>query len=161
MAERSAGTAENRCSPPLVMVVGFDGSPPALRAVDAAGRLLRGRSGGIHVVYVAHLPSGGAFSEDAVAELEAGFDQLQQTLSLETRTHLADIEEERWTFQRRDGEIARELIEVAEQFSSQRLPEEANTMIVVGSSTHKIHRLVGSVPLNLVRHAKFPIVIVP
>jgi CO/xanthine dehydrogenase FAD-binding subunit len=39
----------------LYLVVGYDGSPPAVRALDAAIRLLQGRTGSIEVVYVAHL----------------------------------------------------------------------------------------------------------
>ena len=34
---------------------GYDGSAPAARALDAAVALLRGRTGSITVVYVAHL----------------------------------------------------------------------------------------------------------
>ena len=50
----------NTTAPPagnLYLVVGYDGSPPAIRALDAAVRLLHGRTGSIEVVYVAHLPS--------------------------------------------------------------------------------------------------------
>lgn len=50
----------NATAPPtgnLSLVVGYDGSPPAIRALDAAVRLLHGRTGSIEVVYVAHLPS--------------------------------------------------------------------------------------------------------
>ncbi len=36
----------------LYLVVGYDGSPPATRALDAAVRLLHGRAGSIEVVYV-------------------------------------------------------------------------------------------------------------
>jgi nucleotide-binding universal stress UspA family protein len=41
----------------LSIVVGYDGSPPAGRALDGAVRLLRGRVGRIEVVWVAHLSS--------------------------------------------------------------------------------------------------------
>ena len=41
----------------LHIVVGYDGSPPATRALDAAVRLLQGRPGRIEVVWVAHLSS--------------------------------------------------------------------------------------------------------
>ena len=36
------------------LIVGYDESPPAARALDAAVRLLQGRSGRIDVVYVTH-----------------------------------------------------------------------------------------------------------
>ena len=40
----------------LHLVVGYDGSPPASRALDAAALLMQGRTGRIDVVYVAHTP---------------------------------------------------------------------------------------------------------
>jgi nucleotide-binding universal stress UspA family protein len=52
------------------LIVGYDGSPPASRALDAATRLLRGRSGQIDVVYVAHLSSLAMLSPGAIAEIE-------------------------------------------------------------------------------------------
>jgi nucleotide-binding universal stress UspA family protein len=46
----------NAVAPPtgnLYLVVGYDGSPPGSRALDAAAALLRGRAGSIRVLYVA------------------------------------------------------------------------------------------------------------
>src|SRR2546423_9198460 len=60
----------------LSIVVGYDGSPPASRALDAAVRLLRGRVGRIEVVWVAHLSSTVMMSAGAVAEMEESFDEL-------------------------------------------------------------------------------------
>jgi nucleotide-binding universal stress UspA family protein len=54
----------------LHLVVGYDGSPPASRALDAAVRLLQNRTGRIDVVYVAHLSSLAALSADAIPEVE-------------------------------------------------------------------------------------------
>jgi nucleotide-binding universal stress UspA family protein len=34
-------------------------------------------------------------------------------------------------------------------------------VIVVGSSSHAIHRMIGSVAVSLVRHAPVPVVILP
>jgi nucleotide-binding universal stress UspA family protein len=56
----------------LHIVVGYDGSPPASRALDAAARLLRGRTGRIEVVYVAHISSTAMLSAGALAEIESG-----------------------------------------------------------------------------------------
>ena len=64
----------------LRLVVGYDGSPPAIRALDAAVNLLQGRAGTIDVVYVAHMPSMAALSPGAVTELETGFDDVEQEL---------------------------------------------------------------------------------
>jgi len=76
----------NATEPPagnLYLIVGYDGSPPATRALDAAVRLMSGRSGTIEVVYVAHLPSVDALSPGAVAEMEADFDDIAQELRVE------------------------------------------------------------------------------
>jgi len=158
-ADHTAGTARDAPPTPLKLVVGFDGSDPAVRALEEAGRLIRGRHGSIHVIYVAHTPSTDGLSADAVAELEAGFDDLERTLSRDTRAHLVDVEE-RWTFQRRNGDVARELIGTASELRNHE-GIRAHTMIVVGSSTHKAHRLVGSVPVALARHANVPLLVVP
>ena len=64
----------------LHLVVGYDGSPPAIRALDAAIRLLQGRTGGIDVVYVAHLSSVVMFSPGAVAQMESDFNQIEREL---------------------------------------------------------------------------------
>ena len=73
----------NATTPPagnLYLVVGYDGSPPAVRALDAAVGLLQGRTGSIEVVYVAHLPSVDMLSAGAVAEMEANFDDIAREL---------------------------------------------------------------------------------
>src|SRR6266480_998487 len=54
--EQTAGTARSSPGAPVVVVVGFDGSEPAQRALDAAARLLRGRDGQLEVVHVAPVP---------------------------------------------------------------------------------------------------------
>src|SRR5580704_3813430 len=48
----------------LAVVVGFDGSESAYRALDAATQLISGRPGRVVVVYVAHLSAAAAFSPE-------------------------------------------------------------------------------------------------
>ena len=82
----------NTTEPPagdLHFVVGYDGSPPAIRALDAAVRLLYGRTGRIAVVYVAHLPSIDSLSPGAVAEMEASFDDVAKELRTAAAEQLA------------------------------------------------------------------------
>src|ERR1700736_6514428 len=98
--------------PDLYLVVGYDGSPPAVRALDAAVRLLSGRPGRIEVLYVAHLPSMDMLSADAVAEMEVNFDDIARELHDQASEQLRD-REERWGFERRQGLIAEELIAAA------------------------------------------------
>jgi nucleotide-binding universal stress UspA family protein len=93
----------NATAPPsgdLYLVVGYDGSPPATRALDAAIRLLYGRTGSIEVVYVAHLPSIDSLSPGAVEEMEVTFDDIAEELRT-TATEQLRGREERWRFERR------------------------------------------------------------
>lgn len=144
--------------PHLHMVVGYDGSDPANRALDAAVRLLHGRHGGIDVIYVANLPGLDALSFGAVAEMELDFDEVEKDLraSVAERLNGRGIA---WDFQRRQGPIAHELIEAATAVE-QAHPGDT-TVVVVGSSSHASHRLVGSVAVGLARHCPVPLTIVP
>jgi nucleotide-binding universal stress UspA family protein len=142
----------------LRLVVDHDGSPPASRALDAAVSLLRGRTGRIEVVYVAHMPSMAALSPGAVTELETDFDDVEQELrtlaSEQLRGHQMD-----WGFERRQGLIAEELIAAANEIRAAH--PHATLVIVVGSSSQVMHRVVGSVAVSLARHSPAPLVVVP
>jgi nucleotide-binding universal stress UspA family protein len=144
--------------PDLRFVVGYDGSPPATRALDAAVRLLQGRTGGIEVVYVAHVPSMAALSAGAVAELETGFDDIERALRGTVGEQL-EGGEKRWGFERRQGQIAEELLAAAADTSAAH--PQATVVIVVGSSSLAAHRVVGSVAVSLARHSPVPVVVVP
>ena len=140
----------------LCLVVGYDGSAPANRALDAAVRLLQGRTGRIEVAYIAHLTSFEMFSAGAVGEMEEDFDEVEQELRADAAKRLRD-REERWGFVRRQGPIAAELMTVAASARD----AYASVVIVVGSSSHAAHRVVGSVAVSLARHSPVPLVIVP
>jgi nucleotide-binding universal stress UspA family protein len=142
----------------LYLVVGYDGSAPAVRALDAAVRLLHGRDGSIEVVYVAHMTTTEMMSADAIAEMEGIFDDMEQALHAQAGEQLRG-HEERWTFERRQGLIAQQLSEVAAGIAHAH-PEDTVT-VVVGSSSQAAHHMVGSVAVSLARHAAVPLVIVP
>ena len=143
-------------SAPLYLDVGYDGSPPASRALDAAARLLQGRTGRIDVVYVAHLSSLAMLSPGAIAELESDFDEIEQQLRAAAAEQLQD--RAAWGFERRQGAVPDELIAIATAIGE----AVGNTVaIVVGSSSHATHRVVGSVAVSLARHSPVPLIIVP
>jgi nucleotide-binding universal stress UspA family protein len=151
----------NTATPPagnLYLVVGYDGSPPAIRALDAAVGLLQGRAGRIDVVYVAHLPSMDMLSPGAVAEMEASFDEIERDLRTTAAEQLRGLEEG-WGFERRQGMIADQLIAAAKDARDDHPGDRV--IIVAGSSSHATHRLVGSVAVSLARHSPVPLVIVP
>jgi len=142
----------------LHLVVGYDGSEPASRALDGAVRLLQGRTGRIDVVYVAHLSSLVMLSAGAIAEMEKDFDVIEQELRAQAAEQLS-ASGAAWEFGRRQGIITDELIAAATAIREAH-PEQT-VAIIVGSSSHAAHRMVGSVAVGLARHSPVPLVIVP
>ena len=145
----------------LYLIVGYDGSAPATRALDSAAALLRGRDGGIDVVYVPHLPAMDMLSADAVAGMETTFDEITRDLQAQASEQLRG-REERWQFERgldMLSDVAGVLVRVAEKVRDAHPGD--NVAIVVGSSSQARHRLVGSIAVSLARHSPVPIVIVP
>jgi nucleotide-binding universal stress UspA family protein len=151
-------SADAPAVPEAHLVVGFDGTPPALRALDNAVRLLTVRPGRITVVWVAHLTSLEELSADAVAIVESDFDQVAGELRAAVAERLEGHTVE-WDFEWRQGPIAHELIAAAEAIQATR-PDDV-VAVVVGSSTSAMHRVVGSVAVNLARHSPVPVMIVP
>ena len=86
----------------LHIVVGYDGSAPASRALDAAVRLLQGRIGCIDVVWMAHLSNSVRLSADAIVEMEAACDELEPELRAQAAGQLRGRGAD-WEFQRRQG----------------------------------------------------------
>ena len=140
------------------LVVGYDDSPPAQRALDAAARLLSVRPGRITVVWVAHLTGAVELSADAIAIMESDFDEVASEFRSAAAQRLQGSAVP-WDFQRRQGPIAQELIAAAEAVHPAG-PDDV-VAIVVGSSSSAVHRMVGSAAVNLARHSPVPLIIVP
>lgn len=152
-------SAETSPAHELHLIVGFDGSPAAMRALDAAVRLLKVRPPAqISVAWVAHLTSTVELSADAVAIVENDFDQVAMELRAAAAERLGDSGVP-WDFHWRQGLIAQELIVMAESAQATR-PDDV-VVILVGSSSSLMHRMVGSVAVNLAHHAPVPVTIVP
>src|SRR5260370_16098734 len=114
----------------LFLVVGYDGSPPSSRALDAAARLLQGRSGRIDVVYVAHLPAIDMLSAGAIAEMDVSFDEIERDLRASARKQ-PDEREERWRVARGQGIVTDQQLAAATNPRGEH-PDD-NVVIVVGS----------------------------
>ena len=161
MAGELISTTMTAATPPagfLHLVVGYDGSPPASRALDAAVRLLQGRTGRIDIVYVAYLSSLAMLSPGAIAQMESDFDQIEQELRAAAAEQLRGSGTA-WELGRRQGIIADQLIAVAKDIRDAHPGDPV--AIVVGSSSHATRRVVGSVAVGLARHSPVPLVIVP
>jgi nucleotide-binding universal stress UspA family protein len=145
----------------LYLVVGYDGSEPATRALDGAIRLLSGREGSIDVVYVPHMPSVDMLSPGAVAGMEEALDEISADLKAQATKQLQG-REDRWRFVRVPdmiSDIPEALTAVARKLTEEHPGD--NVVIAVGSSSQARHRLVGSVAVSLARHAPVPLIIVP
>ena len=143
----------------LHLVVGFDGSPPAARALDTSARLLAVRPPGrITVVWVAHLSAAVELSADAVAIVGSDFDQVAAELRAAAGERLAGSGVP-WDFRWRQGQIAHELIAAAGSVQAAR-PDDV-VVVLVGSSSSAMHRMVGSVAVQLAHHSPVPVTIVP
>jgi nucleotide-binding universal stress UspA family protein len=129
-----------------------------MRALDVAVRLLAVRPGRITVVWVAHLTTTESLSADAVAIVESDFEEVARELRAAAAERLAGRGVQ-WDFRWRQGLIAHELISEAEAIHAAR-PHDV-VAIVVGSSSSAMHRMVGSVAVNLAHHSPVPVTIVP
>ena len=157
-APASAATLSGSRSTPVVLVVGFDGSEPSERALDGAAKLLADRSGWIEIVYVAHSPATAPIAPVVMGELAQSFDAIARKLRDELSDRLSGVAP-LWHFRRRDGVVGHELIVVADELALQN--PDATVVLVVGGSSHKIHRFLGSVASNLERVDRFPVIVVP
>jgi nucleotide-binding universal stress UspA family protein len=157
--EQAPGKQERRADPPLIVVVGYDGSEPARRALERAADLLRHHEGELEVVYVAHAPAATELSSEALVQIQRNLDEEADALAAEVHARLDDGAV-RWHFQRRDGAVVDQLQTIASEFE-QRHPGTAEIVIVTGGSAHWYHHLAGSVGATLARHDRFPVVVVP
>ena len=134
------------------VIAGYDGSPSSRNALAyAAGVSLRlGRP--LLVVYVC---SSGVYCEPLTGQV-LGFARDSEALErwllseLDQVTGHADIDVHVRT---RRGSPARELAAAAEEFSADAL--------VIGAPTRIWHRIAGSVPGWLARHARCPVIVIP
>jgi nucleotide-binding universal stress UspA family protein len=135
------------------LVVGVDGSEQARHALDWAVGLLGERSGTLHAVYVDHAPggdlSGFGYQEMAEARRQAA-DDVQALVATTATT--AGIT---WTFERRDGSPAEEILAAAKDLAA-----GPGTVIVVGRAGHAARHLIGSVPVRLLHHSPYPVLVI-
>lgn len=160
--DRTDVTAELRGmtpTAPLITIVGYDGTETSRQSIRAATALIGGRDGRLHVVWVAHTPAVAVLSAAAEVGIAQAFGAEYDELSREVGD-LIGHDEQRWTFHRRDGAVAHELLKAAEELRDS-YGGNATIVIVVGASVHAYHQVMGSVPVSLARQGKFPLLVVP
>ncbi len=138
----------------LVLVVGYEGSDPARRALAAAGRILRDREGWVEVVYVEPTEGGDDDPPEPAADVMDSLGSAPVDLHYEVRSVLEA--EKPWRLRRASGAVAEELTLAARAIAREGGPSRT-VVIVVGSD----RRLAFSVPITLARQSSFPVIIVP
>jgi nucleotide-binding universal stress UspA family protein len=137
---------------PLVIVVGVDGSPTSLHAAAYAAGLSRRQHARLVVVYVDTGPG--------MAELVPG---AAGTMAETRQLVVDDLRRQVQEGARYVGVTAQFVAASGDPFSElSRIATELRAdAVVVGTSTHAGHRLVGSLAVRLVRAGRWPVTVVP
>ena len=125
----------------------------------APSRSCTGRDGSMQVVFVTHVPGTAAMSGQALVEVRDGLDQ-QATILAHRVAELLEGSGIRWQFQRREGNVADELMAVADEQVRGQGPD-CDVVIIVGGPSHWYHHVAGSVPSVIARRDRFPLLIEP
>ena len=154
-APPSRGSPAPGAAQPISLVVGFDNSEPARRALRWGADLLRARPGTLHVVYADHVLIDSDLSGFAHAEMEDTRDaeggrrwrrpprrspprQARRTRSSAARIHPPTRS--------------------CPPPASRTPPGPASTpVIVAGRSHHAAHQIIGSVPVRLLHQSPYPV----
>ena len=145
----AAGPAES-----VDLVVGFDDSEPARRALIWAAGLLRSRPGTLHVVYADHELVDSDLSGFGRAGMDSVRDEKAASVAAAAR-EIADAAGTPYTFERRQASPADAILDAAGDYGA---AEPASTpLIVTGRSHHVPHRVIGSVPVHLLHESPYPV----
>lgn len=139
---------------PISLVVGFDNSGAARRALGWSADLLRARPGTLHVVYADHVLIDSDLSGFAHAEMEDTRDQKAAGVAA-AAAEIAAAAGVPYTFERRQEPPADAILSAA---SVEDTAGPGHTpVIVTGRSGHAAHQIIGSVPVRLLHQSRYPV----
>ena len=139
---------------PVTLVVGFDDSEPARRALGWGADLLRARPGTLRVVYSDHVLVDSDLSGFAHSEMEDTRDQKAAGVAA-AAAQIATAAGVPHTFERRAEPPADAILSAA---SLQDAADPASPpVIVTGRSHHVAHHIIGSVPGQLLHESPYPV----
>jgi Universal stress protein family len=147
-------TSELGAAQPISLVVGFDNTEPARRALGWGADLLRARPGTLHVVYADHPLVDSDLSGFAHTEMEDTRDQKAAGVAA-AAAEIAAAAGVPYTFERRQESPADAILSAA---SVQDAAEPGRSpVIVTGRSHHAAHEIIGSVPVRLLHQSPYPV----
>ncbi|HMG62101.1 MAG TPA: universal stress protein [Streptosporangiaceae bacterium] len=140
------------------LVVGFDNSEPARRALRWAAGLLAARPGDLHVIYADHAVIDSDLSGFAAAEMETARDHEAAGIA-EAAAEIVAGTTAGYAFERRQGPPADAILSGAGSIAA--AAPAAGPVIVVGRSGQARHHVIGSVPAGLLHHSPYPVLAIP
>ena len=152
------GIPDARAAQSVTLVVGFDDSEPARRALIWGADLLRTRPGALHVIYADHELIDSDLSGFGRTEMDEDRDEKAASVA-EAAKEIAAAAGTPYTFERRQGSPADTILHAADIHAA---AEPASTpVIVTGRSHHAAHRVIGSVPARLLHESPYPVLTIP
>lgn len=148
------GIPDPRPAQSVTLVVGFDDSEPARRALIWGADLIRIRPGTLHIVYSDHVLIDSDLSGFARAEMDEARDEKAASVA-EAAKEIAAAAGVPYTFERRQESPADAILHAASVHAA---AEPASTpVIVTGRSHHAAHHVIGSVPVRLLHQSPYPV----
>jgi len=152
------GSPDSRVAESVTLVVGFDNSEPARRALIWGTDLLRTRPGALHVIYADHVAIDSDLSGFGRAQMDETRDEKAASVA-EAAKEIAAAAGTPYTFERRQEAPEDAILGAAGTYAA---AEPANTPIIVSGRSHHVpHRVIGSVPVGLMHQSPYPIVTIP
>lgn len=142
------------------LVVGFDNSEPARRALSWTAGLAAERGASVHVVFADHQVLDSDLSGVAHAEMEAEHDQEATAVAGAAAEIMAGAGLP-YTFERRQEGPADAILAGADAAREAGAASAGAPVIVVGRSGHAARHLLGSVPTRLLHRSPYPVMTIP
>ena len=148
------GTPDFGAVEPITLVVGFDNSAPARRALTWGAALLRARPGTLHVIYADHPLIDSDLSGFGRPEMDEARDDKAAEVARAAGEIVAAAGVP-YTFDRRQESAADAMLSAANTLDAAEPASEP--VIVTGRSHHASHRILGSVPVELLHQSPYPV----
>jgi len=139
---------------PITLVVGFDNSAPARRALTWSADLLRARPGTLNVIYADHPLIDSDLTGFGRPEMDEARDDKAAGVA-QAAAEIAATVGVPYTFERRQESPADAMLAAANDLDGAESASEP--VLVTGRSHHAPHRILGSVPVELLHQSPYPV----